>query len=271
MKPIHIPQELAEILRSANHIVVLTGAGISAESGIPTFREAQTGLWAKYDPQELATSQAFSANPDLVWSWYKWRQEIVAQAIPNPGHYALAQIESLITEHGHLHCVPAQVSRFTLITQNVDGLHQRAGSQNIIELHGNIHQSKCFDCNTMAEDEYFTSDEHPRCIHCGGLLRPDVVWFGENLPPSALQAAWDVAQNCDVFFSIGTSALVQPAASLPVVALRTIPSSLRENGACLVEVNPNDTPITILAAYSLQGPSGEVLPELVKSVWPING
>ena len=253
-KAIHIPPELAEILRSANHTAVLTGAGISAESGIPTFREAQTGLWAKYDPEELATPQAFSANPDLVWDWYQWRQEIVAQAVPNPGHYALAQMEAITTQNG---------SHFTLITQNVDGLHQRAGNQNIIELHGNINRSKCFDCGTIAEDEHFTSDEHPRCIHCGGLLRPDVVWFGENLPPSALQAAWDVAQNCDVFFSIGTSAVVQPAASLPVVAL--------QKGATVVEVNPNDTPITILAAYSLQGPSGKVLPELVKSVWPING
>jgi len=247
---IEVSVDLAQSLKTARRIAILTGAGISAESGIPTFREAQTGLWAQYNPEELATPQAFSSNPDLVWEWYQWRKEIVAQAEPNPGHFALANMESIAAGTGTL---------FTLITQNVDGLHQRAGSQKIIELHGNINRSKCFECGLVAGDE--TPDhEHPRCKNCGGMLRPDVVWFGENLPSFALQTAWDVAQNCDVFFSIGTSALVQPAASLPLVAL--------QKGAVLIEVNPNPTNISILAAYNLQGLSGEVLPQLVKTVWP---
>lgn len=246
-----IPGALIETLRTARHLAVLTGAGISAESGIPTFREAQTGLWAQYDPEELATSQAFSANPELVWNWYQWRQQIVAQAELNPGHEALAQMESIFTKQG---------SHFTLITQNVDGLHQRAGNEKIIELHGNINRHKCFDCDTMAEDISLTINKHPRCSYCGGLLRPDVVWFGENLPTFALQAAWDVVQNCDVFFSIGTSAIVQPAASLPLVAL--------QKGAIVVEVNPNVTQISSATTYQLQGPSGEVLPQLIKTTWP---
>lgn len=251
---IRIPGELVETLKTAQHIAVLTGAGISAESGIPTFREAQTGLWAQYDPEELATPKAFLANPELVWSWYQWRQEIVAGTEPNPGHIALTQIETIMTERGGL---------FTLITQNVDGLHQRAGSNNIIELHGNINRSKCIDCGTIVEEYLSTSHEIPHCVGCGGLLRPDVVWFGENLPEYALQAAWEAAQNCDTFFSIGTSALVQPAASLPVVAL--------QKGATLIEVNPNPTQISILTAYNLAGPSGEVLPELVGRLRQSNG
>jgi NAD-dependent deacetylase len=207
-------------------------------------------LWAQYDPEELATPQAFRANPELVWEWYQWRQEIVRQAKPNPGHFALAEIEAYLT---------AQGVNFTLITQNVDGLHQRAGSQQIIELHGNINRSKCFDCGDLHKDDWDQNDQHPRCQHCNGLLRPDVVWFGENLPAHVLEAAWDTAQHCDVFFSIGTSALVQPAASLPVVAL--------QRGATVVEINPDFTNISILAAFNLHGPSGEVLPKLVDAVW----
>jgi NAD-dependent deacetylase len=156
--------------------------------------------------------------------------------------------------------ITAQGSIFTLITQNVDGLHQRAGSENIIELHGNINRNICFDCKTIADDNVPPNLEIPRCTSCGGFLRPDVVWFGENLPSFALQAAWEVSQNCDVFFSIGTSALVQPAASLPVVAL--------QKGATVIEINPNPTQISIIATSNLQGPSGEVLPQLVKVTWP---
>jgi NAD-dependent deacetylase len=249
---VEIPEELIRKIRQAEHIAVLTGAGISAESGIPTFREAQTGLWEQYDPEELATPRAFSTNPELVWEWYQWRQEIVNRSKPNPGHFALAQMESNLTEQG---------TRFTLITQNVDGFHQRAGSQKIIELHGNIHRSKCFDCGTIAPDDAVVADERPRCTHCGGLLRPDVVWFGENLAQENLRAAWQAAENCDIFFSIGTSAAVQPAASLPVVAL--------QKGATVVEINPNLTQISILMAYALQGPSGEVLPHLINRIWPV--
>jgi NAD-dependent deacetylase len=247
---VEFPAELIQTIHQSQHLTVLTGAGISAESGIPTFREAQTGLWSQYNPEELATPQAFRANPELVWKWYRWRQEIVRQAAPNPGHLALVAIESQLT---------AQGANFTLITQNVDGMHQRAGNQRIIELHGNINRSKCFDCNTLAEDDWDNSQQPPHCAHCNGLLRPDVVWFGENLPAHALETAWDSAQHCDVFFSIGTSALVQPAASLPIVAL--------QKGATVVEINPDITNISVLATYNLQGPSGEVLPKLVDAVW----
>lgn len=245
-----IPVELIQTLRKSKHLAVLTGAGISAESGIPTFREAQTGLWAQYNPEELATPQAFRTNPELVWEWYQWRQEIIRQAEPNPGHFALAEIEAQMT---------AQGDYFTLITQDVDGLHQRAGNRRIIELHGNIHRSKCFDCNTLFDNDWETSEQNPRCQHCHGLLRPDVVWFGENLPTHLLEAAWDSAQNCDVFFSIGTSAMVQPAASLPMIAL--------QNGATIIEVNPDFTSISSLAAYNLHEPAGEVMPKLVEAVW----
>lgn len=246
-----IPKDLIQILRQAKNVSVLTGAGISAESGIPTFREAQTGLWEQYDPEELATPQAFSANPELVWRWYQWRQDIVSQADPNPGHFALAELESRLSKLEAL---------FTLITQNVDGLHHQAGNHNIIELHGNIHRSKCFDCNVIARDNQAITNEIPRCANCGGMIRPDVVWFGESLSQEVIEAAWSASINCDVFFSIGTSALVQPAASLPIVAL--------QNGATIIEINPNPTQISILVTFTLQGPSGDILPQLIEQVWP---
>lgn len=244
-----IPPKLIEILRSALGVVVLTGAGISAESGVPTFRDAQTGLWAKYSPEELATPQAFQRNPRLVWEWYAWRRELVAKAKPNPGHLALAQLESQVASRG---------SRIMLITQNVDGLHQRAGSQNVIELHGNINRFKCFQENTIVESWPQTDKVPPPCPRCGSLLRPDVVWFGETLPPQALAAAYTAAQSCDVFLSIGTSGLVHPAASLPYYALQV--------GAILVEINPDETPLTASATYALHGPAGQVLPALLQAL-----
>ena len=161
--------KLIETLRSARYVVVLTGAGVSAESNIPTFREAQTGLWSKYSPEELATPQAFQRNPKLVWEWYAWRRELVAQATPNPGHLALAELEQ-------------RVPKFSLITQNVDGLHRRTGSRNVIELHGNINRTKCFDEGDIIDSWPPTAELPPRCPRCGGYLRPDVVWFGETLP-----------------------------------------------------------------------------------------
>lgn len=221
------------------------------ESGIPTFREAQTGLWSNYNPEDLATPKAFTTNPILVWEWYQWRRTIVSEAGPNPGHKALACMERIIATKG---------SNFTLITQNVDGLHQRAGSQNIIEIHGNINRNKCFVCDKVATGDFSGNDQPPHCLHCGGLLRPNVVWFGENLPPNAIENALDAAKECDIFFSVGTSAWVQPAASLPMIALQT--------GATYVEINPNTTQISTLATYNLTGPSGEVLPRLVEKVWP---
>ncbi|MCA9970885.1 MAG: NAD-dependent deacylase [Anaerolineales bacterium] len=246
MLPFNIPQNLVDALRQATAVAVLTGAGISAESGVPTFREAQTGLWAQYDPQELATPEAFRRNPKLVWEWYAWRRELVAQAAPNPGHHALAQMAY-------------HVPRLTLITQNVDGLHQAAGSQHPIELHGNLSRIKCFDEDVVVAQWADTGEVPPRCPRCGGPLRPDVVWFGENLPHAAWQQAAAAARACQVFFSIGTSALVQPAASLPLDAL--------ENGALVVEINPQPTPLTHYVDLSLRGPAGEVLPALVEATW----
>jgi len=233
-------------LRRASSIVALTGAGISAESGVPTFREAQSGLWARYNPQELATPRAFRQNPQLVWEWYSWRREMVSQARPNPGHFALAEMENYVPS-------------FTLITQNVDGLHYQAGSRSIIELHGNIHRTKCSKEGVIVESWNGDGEIPPRCPHCGSFLRPDVVWFGESLPREALMSAQLAARNCDVFISIGTSTVVEPAASLPFMAL--------EHGAVVVEVNPELTPLSSQAEYVIQAPSGQALPSLVEAVW----
>jgi NAD-dependent deacetylase len=243
---LHIPESLIAALRDARSVAVLTGSGVSAESGVPTFREAQTGLWARFDPQEVATPEAFARDPRLVWEWYTWRRELVDAAAPNPGHKALAELERY-------------VAQFVLITQNVDGLHRRAGSQNVVELHGNIQRSKCSREGDVAEPHEDDKDVPPSCPRCGAFLRPDVVWFGESLPADALSEAFDAARSCELFISAGTSGLVQPAASLPFEALRS--------GAVLVEVNPNDTPLTRHADYSLRGKAGEVLPVLVDAAF----
>ncbi len=241
-----IPHELVTHLQNAQHVAVLTGAGTSAESGVPTFREAQTGLWQQYDPTELATPQAFRRNPQLVWDWYAWRRELVAKAEPNAGHYALAAM----AQH---------VPTLTLITQNVDSLHQQAGSQDVLELHGNIKRIKCFDCGRLVTNFEEVAVSPPHCPHCNGYLRPDVVWFGEGMPQAVLQRAFTAAHNCDLFFSIGTSALVHPAASLPVEAI--------QNNRTAVEINPQSTPLTPHMTFVLTGPSGKILPELVKAAW----
>ncbi len=238
-----VPESLVTTLRSAQKVAVLTGSGISAESGVPTFRDAQTGLWARYDPMELATPEAFERDPRLVWEWYAWRRELVGKAAPNPGHEALAELESRIPD-------------FVLLTQNVDGLHRRAGSQNVSELHGNIVRSKCSVEGVFAEPREDDIEVPPSCPGCGAFLRPDVVWFGESLPVGALEEAFDAARECAVFFTVGTSGLVQPAASLAFEAQR--------HGAVVVEVNPDDTPLTRHADYALRGGAGEVLPELVR-------
>jgi NAD-dependent deacetylase len=237
---------LLQRLRRARRVVALTGAGISAESGIPTFRDAQTGLWARFRPEELATPDAFRRGPRLVWDWYEWRRGLVSQAGPNPGHRALARLETLVPE-------------FTLVTQNVDGLHQRAGSRRVVELHGNIHRNKCF-AEGMAVNEWSdTGERPPRCPRCGAHLRPDVVWFGETLPAQALAEADAAARECEALLSIGTSAAVFPAAQLPLTAL--------ESGAMVIEVNKDPTPLTAVATFSLLGQAGELLPRLLEVVW----
>ena len=243
-----IPQSLAGAIARARSVAVLTGAGVSAESGVPTFRDAQTGLWAQFDPQKLATPDAFRRNPKLVWDWYAWRRKLVAKADPNASHRALAVLEG-------------RVSDFALITQNVDGLHRRAGSRNVVELHGNIGRVKCSRENTIVEHWTEVGDEVPRCAGCGALLRPDVVWFEETLPPDALQAAEDAARRCQILLVVGTSAEVYPAAALPAYA--------KSAGATIVEINPNPTPLSDAADYVLRAPAGAVLPALVAAAWPV--
>ena len=244
--PVEIPEGLVRALVDAEHVAVLTGAGMSAESGIPTFRDPQTGLWSRYRPEELATPEALRRNPDLVWSWYAWRREKVRKARPHAGHRALVRLAAL-------------VPRFTLITQNVDGLHQRAGSREVIELHGNILRTRCADCGRQVEDwPPAPEGRAPRCPHCGGVLRPDVVFFGEPLPEGALQRAWQAAASCDVMLVVGTSAVVEPAASLPRLAYM--------RGAVVAEVNPQRTPLSDLVHYRLPAPAGEALPALVAAL-----
>lgn len=239
------PSELLSLLRKAEHVAVLTGAGISQESGLRTFRDAQNGLWQQYRPEELASPQAFARNPKLVWDWYAWRREAVKGARPNAAHYALVEMERHIPD-------------FTLITQNVDGLHQMAGSQNVIELHGNIQRVRCSVCGQQALNWEENGIDVPRCQRCGGLLRPDVVWFGEPLPPQALEAAVEAARRCQVFFSIGTSGVVQPAASLPYAAKR--------KGALVIEINLEETPLTRHVDFAFHGKAGEIVPALVRAM-----
>ncbi len=241
------PDSLIDALRTARRVVALTGAGVSQESGLRTFRDPQTGLWARHKPEDLASPEAFRRDPKLVWDWYAWRREALKGVRPNPGHYALVDLEKRIPE-------------FTLVTQNVDGLHRMAGSRQLLELHGNIQRVRCSECGRFAEDWSDNGEDVPRCEACGGLLRPDVVWFGEALPRLALEAAVEAARACELFLSIGTSGVVQPAASLAYAA--------HNRGASLIEVNPDPTPLTPKVDYFLQGKSGELLPVLVQAVWP---
>lgn len=245
-------QRVAGFLSLADRVTVLTGAGVSKESGVPTFRDAMDGLWAKYDPQELATPQAFKANPKLIWDWYQWRRELVSKAKPNPGHFALAQLER-------------HVNQVYLITQNVDDLHEQAHSTDIIHLHGNIARSKCFqDCKgvpTVIDISTLDFDAEagpPKCPYCGAYVRPDVVWFGEALPSYAIQTALQHAKNADVMLVVGTSGMVQPAAQLPILAA--------QSGAIIVEVNPDKTPISQFADVHLKGASGIILPKVIEAL-----
>ncbi len=233
---------VAERLRTATRIAVFTGAGVSAESGIPTFREAQRGLWARFRPEDLASPDAFARDPKTVWDWYRWRRELVDGAAPNEGHKAIAELQR-------------RVPGTALITQNVDGLHQAAGSTDVIELHGSIRRARCTGCNTKSawflEDAGFT----PRCA-CGAMLRPDIVWFGEQLPEAELGRAYAAAESCDVFLSVGTSNLVQPAASLPWIA------ASRSAFVAIVNVSM-DGQAQADNVVHLTGKAGEVLPRLL--------
>ncbi|GAB4549983.1 MAG: NAD-dependent deacylase [Anaerolineae bacterium] len=223
------------------HIVALTGAGISAESGVPTFR-GEDGLWRHYRPEDLATPYAFARDPALVWEWYDWRRGLIARCQPNSAHFTLAAMQ-------------ARLPDFTLITQNVDGLHRQAGVQRLLELHGNIWRLRCTRQGTTFEDRT-TPLPHlpPYCPDCGALLRPDVVWFGETLPADVLQNAFTACAACDLILVVGTSALVQPAASLPLIAI--------QNGAALVEINLQPTPLSDHADLTLRQPAAQALPEL---------
>lgn len=241
---LEIPHVLFERLRSASRVVALTGAGASEESGIPTFRDPQTGLWAKYDPMVLATAEAFERNPKLVWDWYEWRRGVRRETKPNAGHYALAEMQELLPQ-------------LIVITQNIDGLHCLAGSRDVVELHGNLQRNKCSRENVVVgrADARPTHDGMLACPNCGALLRPDVVWFGESLPHAEIERAFQESRRCDILFSIGTSAVVEPAASLPRLA--------KSSGAFLIEINPNETPISKIADVTLRGKAGAVLPEMV--------
>ncbi len=239
--------EVARIITEARLGMALTGAGISAESGVPTFR-GKDGLWNKFDPQQLASMAAFLASPELVWEWYEWRRGLIRDVTANPGHVALTRF-------------PDFFNRFTLVTQNVDGLHQRAGSPQVMELHGNIMRNKCVDTDrpfVVDDDFQFDPKEPPRHPDTGGLIRPDVVWFGEMLPENTISRAFELAESCEVFFSIGTSALVQPAASIPMVA--------KQHGAILIEVNPEPSELAQIADFVLAEPAGVALPKIVNAV-----
>jgi NAD-dependent deacetylase len=229
----------AEMIRNAKRIAVLTGAGISSESGVPTFR-GKDGLWRQFRAEDLATPEAFSRDPKLVWEWYNWRRGLIGKVEPNPAHTILAKWETVFPE-------------FALITQNVDGLHVKAGSKNILELHGNIWKLRCTKEGTITENHATPlADVPPRCPACGEMLRPHVVWFGESLDPSILHRVFALCSHCDVMLVIGTSAFVQPAASLPFYA--------SDAGAKIIEINPEPTPLTSLVNLSLQGKAGEILP-----------
>jgi NAD-dependent deacetylase len=237
--------KLLALLQRAESACVLTGAGISAESGVATFRGPE-GLWSKLKPEELANFNAFMKNPELVWEWYNYRRNIIHNVKPNPAHFALVKMEELVKE-------------FTLVTQNIDNLHNRAGSKHVLELHGNIERSFCVSCGKFAGNvEVSVENKVPRCSFCNGLVRPDVVWFGEMLPEGVFESAVKAASRCELFLTVGTSAVVYPAAALPVEAKR--------HGAYVVEINTEQTEISHYVDETLLGKAGEILPQLVRTV-----
>ena len=236
-----LSDKLLKRMEKAYSVAVLTGAGISAASGIPTFR-GKDGIWQKFKPEELANYNAFTKNPKLVWEWYEWRKNLIKAVRPNPAHYALVDLENIYED-------------FAVITQNVDNLHFLAGSRKVIELHGNIMRSKCVKCSKPFKGMFNLGQGIPKCPACGGMIRPDVVWFGENLPEAEMTAAQELAMRCEVFLSIGTSGLVEPAASLPYMA--------KANGAYLVEINTEKTVLTGSVDEFIQQSADKILPELI--------
>ncbi len=237
----------ARCLWAASGVVCLTGAGVSAESGVPTFRDAQTGLWSRFNADELASPQGFERDPGLVWRWYMWRLDQLEGASPNPGHRALAELASLC-------------ERFLLVTQNVDDLHEQAGSADVLHLHGSLFEFRCAACAApyQLRAEERRADSPPACGLCGDLVRPDVVWFGESLPWDAVEEAAAASHRYEVMLVVGTSGLVYPASQLPLIARRA--------GATVIDVNPEPGPISAIADIFLQGKSGEILPALVRVV-----
>lgn len=233
---------LRETLKKADRVAVLTGAGISAESGVPTFR-GDEGLWQNYRATDLATPQAFARDPELVWDFYNWRRDLISKVTHNPAHRALVDLEGLVPD-------------FTIITQNVDGLHLLAGSRNIIEIHGNLWKVRCTKCHEITLDRSPDLGSSPKCTSCGGLLRPHVVWFGEALDPDILRQAVDASRNCRVMLVIGTSGVVQPAASLALEA--------KSAGAVLAEINLESTPHSGFMDFALHGKAGDIVPRLVE-------
>lgn len=233
--------ELADALSSARTIVVLAGSGLSADSGVPTFRDAQTGLWAQYRPEDLASPEAFARDPDTVWQWYRWRRQRIAEVEPNAGHSVLAELE-------------ARLPDLRLVTQNVDGLHQRAGHRDVIEFHGNIHGNRCHREGRLVEVDDDT-DAPPACPHCGSPVRPSVVWFGEPIPEDAIMRATAAAEACDLFIAVGTSAMVHPAAGLADIARRA--------GARIAEINPEDTALSEHLDIRIQQRAAEALPQVL--------
>jgi NAD-dependent deacetylase len=229
-------REAADLIARAERLVVFTGAGMSAESGVPTFRDALTGLWARYDAQTLATPEAYDRDPALVWSWYEWRRALVERVHPNAGHEAVAALDC------------------TVITQNVDDLHERAGSNNVIHLHGSLFAPRCSVCAEPAPSA-MGAESLSTCVSCAAPVRPGVVWFGERLPTAAFEQAVEAAANCDVLITVGTSGLVYPAAEIPQVTQRM--------GGTVIQVNPQATPLDPFCAVNLRGPAAEILPALL--------
>lgn len=248
-----VPPPLTQALAAARHLVVFSGAGISAESGIPTFRDGKDSLWKRFDARSLATPEAFSENPATVWGWYEYRRASISRAQPNGAHLAVAQLAR-------------HFARVDVVTQNVDDLHERAGSPEVIHLHGRLDKARCHDCGQAWQHPSATPDlprddtplPPPRCLHCGGPVRPGVVWFGEMLPQREWQRAMQAAEQCDVLLSIGTSSMVYPAAELPHRA--------RTQGAKVIQVNPASTPLDTVCDFNLRGDAGAVMPAVLAAL-----